>query len=282
VLDKTGTLTLGEPRVVEIRLADGLREDEALRLAAAVEQGSEHPLAKAVRAAAGERGLDLPDAEAFMSVPGHGATATVEGRAVAVGNARLIERERISRDGMTGVADELSAAGRTTIQVGIDGRLMAVIAIADKVRPTAAAAIADLKSLGVTPVMLSGDNRPTAEMVGDGVNDAPALAQADVGIAIGAGTDVAIETADVVLMRSDPADVPTAIRIARGTARNRRQNLWRAAGYNTLTVPLAAGVLAPIGLVIPPELGAIFMADSSIIVAVNALVLKRLKLPQVG
>ncbi len=317
VLDKTGTLTLGEPRVVEIRLADGLREDEALRLAAAVEQGSEHPLAKAVRAAAGERGLDLPDAEAFMSVPGHGATATVEGRAVAVGNARLIERERISRDGMTGVADELSATGRTTIQVGIDGRLVAVIAIADQVRPTAAAAIADLKSLGVTAVMLSGDNRPTAEriarevgieqvqaevlpgdkaaviaelqaggrrvaMVGDGVNDAPALAQADVGIAIGAGTDVAIETADVVLMRSDPADVPTAIRIARGTVRKMRQNLWWAVGYNTLTVPLAAGVLAPIGLVIPPELGAIFMADSSIIVAVNALVLKRLKLPQVG
>ena len=314
VLDKTGTLPVGEPRVVDIVTGEGIDEDHVLGLAASVEEGSEHPLARAILRAASDRNITPHSPSAFTAVPGHGATATVDGAIVAVGNARLMQREQIAVDGMGDVAASLAAAGRTTIQVAIDQRLVAVITIADQVRPTAPAAIADLKVLGITPVMLSGDNRPTAEriarevgidrvhaevlpgekaaiiaqlqtdgtrvaMVGDGVNDAPALAQADVGIAIGAGTDVAIETADVVLMRSDPADVATAIRIARGTVRKMKQNLGWAVGYNTLTVPIAAGVLAPVGIVIRPELGAIFMADSSIIVAVNALLLRRLRLP---
>ncbi len=315
VFDKTGTLTVGRPQVVEVATLDGRNEDEVLQFAAAVESGSEHPLARAVTEAAQARHLEVADATAFAAIPGHGARATVGGRDVLVGTPRLLIREGITADGATAVGERLASTGRSTVYVAVDGSPAGVIAVADAVRPSAAAAVAGLREIGIEPVMLSGDNRATAEriagavgitevraevlpadkaavvaalqergarvaMVGDGVNDAPALAQADVGIAIGAGTDIAIEAADVVLMRSDPSDVPTAIRIARGTVRKMKQNLWWAVGYNTLTVPIAAGVLAPIGIVIPPELGAIFMADSSIIVAVNALALRRLKLPR--
>jgi len=314
VLDKTGTLTRGEPEVVAVATADGVREEEVLRLAAAVEVESEHPLAEAIVSAARTRNLEPPHADAFEAVPGHGAIATVEGRRVAIGNARLLAREGIGLDGLEERAAELAGEGRTTIQVAIDGRPAAVVAIADAPRETAAEAVRALKELGVRPVMLSGDARATAErvaaevgieeviaevlpadkaakvaelqeqgrnvaMVGDGVNDAPALARADVGIAIGTGTDVAVETADIVLMRSDPLDVATAIVISRGTLRKMRQNLAWAVGYNSLALPIAAGVFEPFGVVLRPEVGAISMSGSSVIVALNAVALKRLKLP---
>src|SRR5829696_2706414 len=315
VLDKTGTLTRGEPEVVAVATADGVDEHEVLRLVAAAEGDSEHPLAQAIVKAAAARGLNVPRAERFEAVPGHGLLATVDGHRLAVGNPRLLEREGISRDGLAARSDELAGQGRTSVQVAIDGRAAAVIAVADAPRETAAEAIAALTELGVRPVMLSGDSRATAErvaaelgideviaevlpadkaatiaqlqgegrkvaMVGDGVNDAPALAQADVGIAIGAGTDVAVETAHVVLMRSDPLDVATAITISRATKRKMHQNLAWAVGYNSLALPVAAGVFEPLGFVLRPEVGAISMAGSSIIVALNAVALKRLHLPE--
>jgi P-type Cu2+ transporter len=314
VLDKTGTLTRGEPEVVAVATADGVDDSEVLRLVAAAEGDSEHPLAQAIVRAAAARGLAVPRAEAFEALPGHGLLATVDGHRLAVGNARLLEREHIDRDELAARSEELAGQGRTSVQVAIDGRSAAVIAVADAPRETAAEAITALKDLGVRPVMLSGDSRATAArvaaelgideviaevlpadkaakikelqaegrqvaMVGDGVNDAPALAQADVGVAIGAGTDVAVETADVVLMRSDPLDVATAITISRGTKRKMHQNLAWAVGYNSLALPVAAGVFEPLGFVLRPEVGAISMAGSSIIVALNAVALKRLRLP---
>jgi Cu2+-exporting ATPase len=312
VLDKTGTLTRGEPEVVEIA-GDGLDDSELLRLVAAVERESEHPLAGAIVNAADERGVERLRAEQFESVSGHGAVATVDGQRVLVGNRRLLEREHVSLDGLSGRADEMAGAGRTVVHVAVDGHPAGLIAVADAPRETASEAIAALKELGIRPVMLTGDNRQTAERiatelgieevlpevlpadkaakvgelqaqgrrvatVGDGVNDAPALAQADVGIAIGAGTDVAIETADIVLMRSDPLDVSTAVTIGRGTVRKMRQNLGWAIGYNSLALPIAAGIFEPWGLTLRPEIAAISMSGSSVLVAVNALALKRLPL----
>ncbi len=315
VFDKTGTLTRGEPEVVAIATVAGVLEDEVLRLVAAAERDSEHPLAEAIVNAAIARSLSRPQVESFEAVPGHGAIAVVEGRRLVIGNARLLAREGVGLEGLATRAAELAGQGRTTVLVALDGRAVAVIAIADATRETAAQAIRALKELGVRPVMLSGDSLATATriaaevgidevlaevlpgdkaariaalqaegrtvaMVGDGVNDAPALARADVGIAIGAGTDVAIETADVVLMRSDPFDVAIAITISRGTVRKMRQNLWWAVGYNSLGLPIAAGVFAPLGFVLRPEIAAISMADSSIIVAINAVSLKRLRIPK--
>ncbi len=315
VLDKTGTLTKGEPQVVAVVTADGIDENELLRLSAAVERESEHPLAEAIVRAAKERALELPRAESFEAVAGQGATATIAGSRIAIGNSRLLEREHVALDGLSERAAELAGEGRTVVRVARGGQAIGVVAIADAPRDTAAAAIAALKEIGIRPVMLTGDNRQTAEriaaelgldeviaevlpqdkaekvkelqkqgrrvaMVGDGVNDAPALAQADVGIAIGAGTDVAIETADVVLMRSDPVDVATAIEIGRGTVRKMRQNLGWAIGYNSLALPIAAGVFEPFGFTLRPEIAAISMSGSSVLVAVNALALKRLRLPR--
>ena len=314
ILDKTGTLTRGEPEVVAVATADGVRDDDVMRIAAAVEADSEHPLAQAILSAAKTKGLDLPRADSFEAVPGHGATAIVEGKRVVIGNARMLAREGVELDGLQPQAEQLAGEGRTTVLVAVDGRPAAVIAIADAPRETSRDAIQALKDLGVRPVMLSGDARATAErvakelgieeviaevlpadkaakvkelqeqgrkvaMVGDGVNDAPALAQADVGMAIGTGTDVAVETADVVLMRSDPLDIPTAITISRGTLRKMHQNLAWAVGYNSLALPVAAGVFEPLGLVLRPEVGAISMSGSSVIVALNAVALKRLPLP---
>ena len=314
VMDKTGTLTKGEPEVTDV-IVEGIKETELLSLVAAVERESEHPLAAAVVDYADAANAPRLTVERFENVPGHGATAAVGGRIVIVGNARLMEREGITAGELTTRRDELALGGRTSVMVAVDGRAVAVIGIADAVRPTSAAAVAALHDLGVQVVMLTGDNEATAQriagqlgidtviaevlpgdksekiaelqragrkvaMVGDGVNDAPALAQADVGIAIGAGTDVAIETADVVLMRSDPLDVPTALAIGRGTLHKMRQNLGWAIGYNTIALPIAAGVFAPtLGLVLRPEIAALSMSGSSFIVAVNALMLKRLRLP---
>ena len=314
VMDKTGTLTKGEPEVTEV-VAEGMSEDELLRLATAVERESEHPLAEAVVRRGDASSIPKAKAEGFENVPGHGAIATVDGKRVVVGNRRLMQREKIDLGILDDRREEIAAGGRTAVIVAVDGDPVGLIGIADAARPSAAVAVAALEERGLEVVMLTGDNEATAEriagllgvgrviaevlpgdkaskvaelqatgrgvaMVGDGVNDAPALAQADLGIAIGAGTDVAIETADVVLMRSDPLDVAAAIHIGRGTLRKMRQNLGWAVGYNAIALPIAAGVFEPaFGLVLRPEIAALSMSGSSFIVAINALLLKRLRVP---
>lgn len=314
-MDKTGTLTRGEPEVTQLE-AEGWSQQELLALAAAVERDSEHPLAVAIVDRAEEAGARRLPASRFVNVPGHGAVASVDGHRVAVGNAKLMDRERNSQNGLASRREQMAAEGRrTVVMVAVDGRAAGLIGISDAPRATAHAAVAALQELGIEVVMLTGDNRATAQrigrelgiheviaevlpgdkaskirelqragrkvaMVGDGVNDAPALAQADLGIAIGAGTDVAIDVADVVLMRSDPLDVATAVTIGRGTLRKMRQNLAWAVGYNTIALPIAAGVFEPaFGLVLRPEIAALSMSGSSLLVGVNALFLKRLRMP---
>jgi Cu2+-exporting ATPase len=315
VMDKTGTLTKGEPEVTDV-IVDGIDERHLLGLAAAVERESEHPLADAIVHHADANGVTHVPVESFENVPGHGAVATVDGRRVAVGNAPLMERLHLGLADLGRPQAEVADGGRTAVLVAVDGRVAGVIGIADAPRPTAASAVAALHEAQVEIVMLTGDNEATARriaarlgidtviaevlpgdksaqvrrlqtggrkvaMVGDGVNDAPALAQADLGIAIGAGTDVAIETADVVLMRSDPLDVAIVLAIGRATLRKMRQNLGWAIGYNTIALPIAAGVFEPVfGLMLRPEIAALSMSGSSVIVAVNALMLKRLRLPK--
>jgi P-type Cu2+ transporter len=317
VLDKTGTLTKGEPEVTDV-VADGLAERQLLALAAAVERESEHPLAQAVIRHADAAGVPRLAVTEFRNVPGHGTQGQVDGRRVLVGNRRLMTTEGVGLGDLGRRRDELAAAGRTAVLVAVDGRAVGVLAFADAPRDTAAAAVRELHAMNIQVSMLTGDNEATARriadqlgidtviaevlpsdksakiaelqragkrvaMVGDGVNDAPALAVADLGIAIGAGTDVAIETADVVLMRSDPLDVPTALRIGNGTLRKMRQNLGWAIGYNAVALPIAAGVFEPtFGLVLRPEIAALTMSGSSLLVAVNALLLKRLRLPAPG
>ncbi|MET3948333.1 Cu2+-exporting ATPase [Arthrobacter sp. UYCu512] len=317
VMDKTGTLTQGKPEVTDF-IAVGIDDDELLALVAAVERESEHPLAAAVVNYAAGRGVPSLDATEFRNVPGHGAGAMVRGRQVFVGNRKLMAAQGIDIGPVADQRQELASTGRTAVLVAVDGRAAGVIALADAVRPTAAAAVAAMHEAGIEVIMLTGDNEATAKriasqlnidtviaevlpgdktakiaelqkagkrvaMVGDGVNDAPALAQADLGIAIGAGTDVAIETADVVLMRSDPLDVPVALRIGKGTLRKMRQNLGWAIGYNVIALPIAAGVFfTSLGIRLSPEIAAISMSGSSVIVAVNALLLKRLRLPEPG
>lgn len=314
IFDKTGTLTEGQPKVIEFVAARGLAEVDVLRLVASAERSSEHPLAKAVVSRAEAAGIALTDPREFEAIPGHGARAVVDGRTVLVGNRKLMRDRGIGFNELEGTAETFQGAGRTVVFVAVDGRAAAVLAVADAVRPTAKRAIARLRSMGIRVGMLTGDNRATAEriaaelgidavfaevlpgdkaakvkelqakgsvvaMVGDGINDAPALAQADVGIAIGAGTDVAMETADVVLMKSDPSDVVGAVQVSRATRRKMRQNLWWAAGYNIVAFPIAAGVLYPsLGLVLRPEIAAIAMSGSSLVVALNALALKRARL----
>ncbi|MEC5186201.1 Cu2+-exporting ATPase [Cryobacterium sp. MP_3.1] len=314
VMDKTGTLTKGQPEVTDF-LTVGYDEQSLLALVAAVERESEHPLAGAVVDYAARRNVPILTASGFRNVPGHGAGATVDGRRVLVGNRKLLLDEGIDVAPVIPQRDELAETGRTAVLIAVDGRAVGVVALADAVRETASAAIEALHDAGIEVVMLTGDNKATAQriasllkidtiiaevlpeeksakiaalqqagrrvaMVGDGVNDAPALAQADLGIAIGAGTDVAIETADVVLMRSDPLDVPIALRIGKGTVRKMRQNLGWAIGYNVIALPIAAGIFYPgFGIKLSPEIAAISMSGSSVIVAVNALLLKRLHLP---
>ena len=315
VMDKTGTLTKGEPEVTDV-IAIGMPKEEILRLVAAVERESEHPLGEAIVKYSDSLGIPSAKAEQFESIPGHGAVATVDNRRLAVGNVRLMERESVALGDLGARREELASTGRSVVCVAVDGKAVALIAIADAPRPTSAAAVKALTDAGIEVIMLTGDNEATARriaeglgvtnviaevlpgdkasriaelqklgkrvaMVGDGVNDAPALAQADLGIAIGAGTDVAIETADVVLMRSDPLDVPTALAIGRGTVRKMRENLAWAVGYNAVALPIAAGVFQPaFGLVLRPEIAALSMSGSSVLVAVNALLLKRLRLPK--
>ena len=316
IFDKTGTLTVGQPRVVEVVAAGAaITADELVRLVASAEQSSEHPLAQAIVDNARERGLSLSTASEFEAIPGHGLRARVDGRTVLVGNRTLLGDQGISRADSEEQAAKLAGAGRTVVYAAVDGKAAGIIAIADALRPTSRQAVEELRKLGVQVAMLTGDNRATAEriaselgiqtvfaevlpgqkadkvkelqqqgrlvaMVGDGINDAPALAQADVGIAIGAGTDVAMEAADVVLMKSDPFDVIGAIALSRATVRKMRQNLVWAAGYNTIAFPIAAGVFYPaFGLLLRPEIAALSMAGSSLLVALNALLLKRTRLP---
>jgi len=318
VFDKTGTLTLGEPQVVDLVVAGNLlSEEELLGLAAAAESGSEHPLAEAIVKSATERGASNFKADHFEAIPGHGLKARVDGRSVLIGNRRLMDREGIALNDLGDKAVEMASAGRTVVHIAVDEEPAGLIAIADAIRPSAKATIKKLQELGIEPVMLTGDNVATARqvaeelgiktviaevlpadkaakikelqtqgkivgMVGDGINDAPALAQADVGFAIGAGTDVAVETADVVLMKSNPADVVMAIEISKATLRKMKQNLGWAAGYNLTAIPIAAGALAWAGITLRPEIGALAMSGSSIIVALNATLLKRANLTEIG
>lgn len=315
IFDKTGTLTEGKPQVVEIVAAGNLLpEDELLRLVASAEQSSEHPLAQAIVDRAKGQNLSLENTTGFEAIPGHGMKATVADRRLLVGNRKLMRDHNVTLDGYAERAASLEGAGRTVVYAAADDKFAGMIAIADAVRPNAKLAVEKLTAMGVEVAMLTGDNRATAEriagelgiktvfaevlpgqkvdkvkelqaqgklvaMVGDGINDAPALAQADVGIAIGAGTDVAMETADVVLMKSDPFDVIGVITLSRATLRKMHQNLWWAAGYNTIAFPIAAGLFYPaFGLVLRPEIAAISMSGSSLLVAINALMLKRTRL----
>ena len=309
VFDKTGTLTLGQPDVVEMVPAPGVSEAQLLTTAAAVEKFSEHPLALAVLKRAGPEIAET--ASAFTNIDGQGARAKIGNEVVLLGNRKLMEAERIDLAELASEAARLQGGGRTVVHVARGGRLIGLIAIADAVRPTSKATIAKLQERGVKVAMITGDNQATAErigkelgidivladvlpgekaskvkelqtqghkvgMVGDGINDAPALTQADVGFAIGAGTDVAMESAQVVLMKSDPYDVVGAIELSRATLRKMHQNLWWAVGYNVIAFPLAAGVFYPFTL--SPEVAALSMSGSSAIVAINALMLKRTRL----
>ena len=309
IFDKTGTLTVGQPEVVEIVMADGVTEDAVLTAAAAVEQGSDHPLAQAIVRRAANLTIVAPTG--FESLDGMGARAETAGGTVYLGNRLLMETQKLALGPLEAQATRLQGDGRTVVHVSQAGGVIGLIAIADAIRPTSKAAVAKLRERKIEVVMLTGDNLATAKriaadlgidkvladvlpgqkaekvkalqatgkkvgMVGDGVNDAPALTQANVGFAIGAGTDVAMESADVVLMKSDPYDIVGAIELSRATVRKMHQNLWWAVGYNVIAFPLAAGVFYP--FVLSPEVAALSMSGSTLIVAINALMLKRTKL----
>lgn len=310
LFDKTGTLTKGEPAVTGIEPVEGRTADEVLALAAAAEADSEHPLARAIVDAARDRSLTTPKATDFTSSPAVGVAAQVDGVRVGVGGPHLLGQHDLVE---LPVSAQWHGEGATVLHVLEDGRPIGALRVADEVRPESRQAVDALHARGVRVVMITGDAQPVAEavaaelgidrvfagvrpedkaakvaelqheglkvaFVGDGVNDAPALAQADVGIAIGAGTDVAIASAGVILASSDPRSVLSVIELSRASYRKMKQNLWWAAGYNLLAVPLAAGVLAPIGIVLPMEVGAILMSLSTIVVALNAQLLRRLDL----
>jgi Cu2+-exporting ATPase len=318
LFDKTGTLTKGEPKVTGVAATGGRSEDDVLELAASAESDSEHPLARAIVAAAGVRNLAVPASSDFSSSPAMGVTATVNGHRVRVGGPRLLQE---AGQAELAEAQPWRDEGAIVLHVLVDGSVAGAIKLADEVRPESRQAVDALHRLGIQVVMITGDAETVARavadelgidrvfagvrpedksakvaelqaerlggrlggrqgvaMVGDGVNDAPALAQADVGIAIGAGTDVAIASAGVILASSDPRSVLSVIQLSRATYRKMQQNLWWAAGYNLISVPLAAGVLAPIGFVMPMSVGAILMSVSTVVVALNAQLLRRLDL----
>jgi Cu+-exporting ATPase len=313
LVDKTGTLTEGEPRLTTL-LAEGIEDGLLLRLAAGLERASEHPLASAIVAGAMQRNMELPDATEFRSVTGKGVTGVVEGHRVALGNAALLQDLGISERRLDARAEELRRDGQTVMLVAVDGAPAGLIGVADPVKSSAAEAIAALHRLGIGVVMLTGDNRTTAEavarklgiddvqagllpgqksevvarimaqgrivaMAGDGINDAPALARAHVGIAMATGADIAIESAGITLIKGDPRGIVNARRLSSAVMRNIRQNLFFAFAYNTLGVPIAAGVLYPaFGLLLSPMLASAAMSISSVSVIANALRLRKMAL----
>ncbi|OGF53347.1 MAG: haloacid dehalogenase [Candidatus Fraserbacteria bacterium RBG_16_55_9] len=314
IFDKTGTLTKGEPSVTDVSAngsISGLSEDELLALAASVEKGSEHPLGEAIVRAAEQQGLAIAGVESFNAIPGHGVEACYQNRQILLGNRKLMRERNVDLAGLLPRAESLEQEGKTVMFVAVDREAAGLIAVADTLKDFSREAIARLHRLGLAVVMITGDNRCTAEaiarqvgidrvlaevlpqdkaeevsrlqsqgkriaMVGDGINDAPALAQADVGIAIGSGTDVAKETGHVILMKEDLRDVVVALEVAKATMRKVKQNLFWAFGYNTVMIPLAAGIFYPLAkLVVSPELAAFLMATSSVSVTLNTLLLKR-------
>ena len=311
--DKTGTLTKGRPEVTDFLVQNDFEESNLLRWVAAVETQSEHPIGEALVSRAEDSGLDWPGATDFNAIPGHGVQATVDGHTVAIGAARLMGRLGVSLDGQEATANELADAAKTPLYVAVDGTLAAVVAVADPIKDSTPAALDALHELGIEIAMITGDDERTAQaiarelgidrvqaevlpddkaeavtqfqeqgqtvaFVGDGINDAPALAQADVGIAIGTGTDVAIESGDIVLMAGDLRGVPNAVSLSQSTMRNIKQNLFWAFAYNVLLIPVAAGVLYPaFGLLLSPALAALAMVFSDLFVVGNALRLRRLE-----
>jgi Cu+-exporting ATPase len=311
ILDKTGTLTQGRPVVTDLVPADGNSPDELLALAASAERGSEHPLGEAIVTAARERGLALAEPREFEAIPGHGIEASVDGRRLLLGNWKLMSDRGYSLDGLADKALAFSDQGKTAMFVALDGKPAGIVAVADTIKPGSREAVAELHRMGIEVAMLTGDNRRTAQaiaeqlgidrvlaevlpeqkaeevkklqaegkvvaMVGDGINDAPALAQADVGIAIGTGTDVAMEAADITLMSGDVRGVVTAIRLSKQTMRTIKQNLFWAFFYNVSLIPLAAGVFYPFfGILLNPIFAGVAMATSSVTVVTNSLRLRR-------
>jgi Cu2+-exporting ATPase len=314
IFDKTGTLTLGEFRVVDMAVAEGISVEEALRLAAGIESESEHPIARGIVKTAQDRNLTLPTADGFRALTGKGVAASVNGTEYHMGGPALLEAENATvSETLRKTADAAASRGQAAIHLLRNGEALAVFAVADAIREESRAAIRSLHDRGIEVAMLTGDAQAVADavareleidtvfaqvlpedkaakvrelqkggrkvaMVGDGVNDAPALATADIGIAIGAGTDVAVEAGHIVLVRSDPRDIPRIVSLSRATYRKMLQNLWWAAGYNILAIPLAAGVLAGRGILLTPAVGAVLMSASTVIVAINAQLLKRTEL----
>jgi Cu+-exporting ATPase len=314
VVDKTGTLTEGRPRLTSVVPVNQISDSELLSLAASIEKGSEHPLAAAIVNGAREKGLTLSEAQQFQSLTGKGVVGKVDGHEVALGNTKLLEHLRIRADGLIERADDLRKEGETVMFVAVDGRAAGLIGVADPIKESTPEALRALHDNGIRIVMITGDNRITAEavarklgiddvetdvlpeekrevvkrlqaqgrvvaMAGDGINDAPALAQAHVGIAMGTGTDVAIESADITLVRGDLRGIVRTYRLSRATMRNIRQNLFFAFIYNALGVPIAAGVLYPVtGLLLNPMIASAAMSFSSVSVIGNALRLRRVEL----
>ncbi len=313
VFDKTGTITEGKPKVTDIVTANGITEKDLLQLTASAEKGSEHPLGEAIVKGAEEKGLEFKKLDSFNAIPGHGIEVTIEGKNILAGNRKLMVERKISLENLESTSNKLAEEGKTPMYVAIDNKIAGIIAVADTVKENSKRAIEKLHQMGIEVAMITGDNRRTAEaiakqvgidrtlaevlpqdkanevkklqsegkkvaMVGDGINDAPALAQADIGIAIGSGTDVAMESADIVLMRSDLMDVPTAIQLSKSTIKNIKENLFWAFAYNTLGIPIAMGALYIFGgPLLNPMFAAAAMSLSSVSVLANALRLKRFK-----
>lgn len=313
VFDKTGTITEGKPKVTDIVVANGVKENELLALAASAEKGSEHPLGEAIVKGAEDRELTFMKTRSFSAIPGHGIEVTIDDKNLLLGNRKLMDDRNISLDSLENSSNQLASQGKTPMYIAMNGKIAGIIAVADTVKENSLKAIQKLHDMGVEVAMITGDNKRTAEaiakqvgidrvlsevlpedkasevkklqdegrkvaMVGDGINDAPALAQADVGIAIGSGTDVAMESADIVLMRSDLMDVPTAVQLSKSTIKNIKQNLFWAFAYNTAGIPVAMGILFLLGgPLLSPIFAAAAMSFSSVSVLLNALRLKRFK-----